>query len=174
MLGTDVTLHNMDKLLEIDWDSVFSPSNSIAEILVRGTITYLAVFSYFRLFRRGTGQLNISDILLVTLVSDASQNAMAGTYESVTEGIALVGTLIFWDFVIDYLGYRSIFFNKISSPDPALLIKDGVLQRQTMKRELIGEEELMSILREKGVDKLANVKVCYLEGSGNVSVVPKK
>lgn len=163
----------MDKLLEIDWEGMFVPSTSVAEIFVRGSITYLAIFAYFRVFRRGTGQLNISDILLVTLVSDAAQNAMAGTYESVTEGVILVGTLIFWDFIIDWLGYRSVFFSRITTPEPALLIKDGVLQKQTMKRELISEDELMSILREKGVDSVALVKVCYLEGSGNISVVPK-
>ncbi|MGF7213967.1 uncharacterized membrane protein YcaP (DUF421 family) [Spirosoma lacussanchae] len=164
----------MDKLLEIDWDSVFIPSSSVAEIFVRGTLTYLVVLAYFRAFRRGTGQLNISDLLLVTLVSDAAQNAMAGTYESVTEGVVLVGTLVFWDYLINWLGYRSVFFDRVASPEPALLIKDGVLQRQTMKRELLTEDELKGILREKGVEDYTTVKLCYLEGSGNVSVIEKK
>ena len=164
----------MDKLIEIDWEAMFIPSSSVAEMIVRGTITYWFCFLYIRFFRRGSGQLNISDVLLITLISDAAQNAMAGTYESVTEGAALVGILVFWDYAINWLGYRSVFFDRLSSPEPALLIKDGVLQHQTMKLQMMSEDELRGLLRERGVEDPADVKLCYLEGSGNVSVIEKK
>lgn len=164
----------MDKLLQIDWDTMFTPSSSVAEMIVRGTITYWFCFLYIRFFRRGSGQLNISDVLLITLISDAAQNSMAGSYESVTEGVVLVGVLVFWDYAINWLGYRSVFFNRLACPEPALLIKDGELQRQTMKRELMSEDELRGILRQNGVDDPADVKLCFLEGSGNVSVIEKK
>lgn len=164
----------MDKLIQIDWETMFIPSSSVAEMIVRGTITYWFCFLYIRFFRRGSGQLNISDILLITLISDAAQNAMAGTYESVTEGVVLVGVLVFWDFALNWLGYRSVFFDRLASPEPALLIKDGVLQHQTMKLQMMSEDELRGLLRESGVDDPADVKLCYLEGSGNVSVIEKK
>ena len=164
----------MDKLIEIDWETMFIPSSSVAEMIVRGTITYWFCFLYIRFFRRGSGQLSISDVLLITLISDAAQNAMAGTYESVTEGAVLVGVLVFWDYAINWLGYRSVFFDRLSSPEPILLIKEGVLQKQTMKRELMSEDELHGLLRENGIDDPADVKSCYLEGSGNLSVIEKK
>jgi len=164
----------MDKLIEIDWEKMFVPSSSVAEMIVRGTITYWFCFLFIRFFRRGSGQLSISDVLLITLISDAAQNAMAGTYESVTEGGVLVGTLVFWDFALNWLGYRSVFFDRLSSPEPALLIKDGVLQQQTMKREMMSENELRGLLRESGVEDPSDVKRCYLEGSGNLSVIEKK
>ena len=164
----------MDKLIAIDWEAMFIPSSSVAEMIVRGTITYWFCFLYIRFFRRGSGQLSISDVLLITLISDAAQNAMAGTYESVTEGAVLVGVLVFWDYAINWLGYRSVFFDRLSSPEPILLIKDGVLQKQTMKRELMSEDELRGLLRENGVADPADVKSCYLEGSGNLSVIEKK
>ena len=163
----------MDKLIEVDWETMFIPSSSVAEMIVRGTITYWFCFLYIRFFRRSSGQLNISDVLLITMISDAAQNAMAGTYESVTEGAVLVGVLVFWDYALNWLGYRSVLFERLNSPEPALLIKDGVLQKQTMKRELMSEGELMDMLRQNGVDDPADVKLCYLEGSGNVSVVEK-
>lgn len=163
----------MDKLIEIDWEAMFVPSSSVAEMIVRGTITYWFCFLYIRFFRRSSGQLSISDVLLITLISDAAQNAMAGTYESVTEGAVLVGVLVFWDFALSWLGYRSVLIGRLNSPEPALLIKDGVLQKQTMKRELMTEDELRGLLRESGIDDPANVKSCYLEGSGNVSVIEK-
>lgn len=164
----------MDKLFELDWHGMFVPATSLLEMIVRGTLTYWFCYGYIRYFRRGPGQLSISDLLLITLISDASQNAMAGEYNSIPEGFVLVGTLVFWDFAIDWLGYRSVFFKRIAGPDPVPLILDGVLQRQNMKREIIAEDELMGLLRTNGVDDYKNVKTCYIEGSGNLSVIEKK
>lgn len=163
----------MEKLLEVNWQSVFIPSTSVLEMIVRGTLTYWFVYLYLRFFRRGTGQLNLSDLLLITMISDAAQNSMAGSYDSVTEGLVLVGTLVFWDYIIDWLGYRSVFVKHIAEPDPVLLVRNGQLMRQNMKREMISEDELVSILREKGVEHYQTVKMCYLEGSGNISVIQK-
>ena len=160
-------------LVAIDWDKMFVPTMSLPEIIIRGTLTYWFCFLYIRFFRRGAGQLGIGDLLLITLISDASQNSMAGSYDSVTEGCLLVGVLVFWDVAINWLGFRSVIFSKFSSPEPVLLIKNGVLQRQNLKKELITQVELMGMLREEGVDDPADVKTCYIEESGKISVVPK-
>jgi uncharacterized membrane protein YcaP (DUF421 family) len=45
--------------------------------------------------------------------------------------------------------------------------------RQNMRKEMITTEELMSLLREQGVDSLDKVKKCYLEGDGHISVIKK-
>lgn len=160
-------------LVDIDWEKMFVPSMSLWEVMIRGTITYWFCFLYIRFFRRGAGQLGIADLLLITLISDAAQNSMAGEYLSVTEGCLLVGVLVFWDYAINWLGFRSVFFSKIGEPDPVILIKNGVMQRQNMKKELITSDELMGMLREQGIEEVAEVKTCYIEGSGNISVVKK-
>ncbi|UFH52098.1 DUF421 domain-containing protein [Spirosoma sp. KNUC1025] len=160
-------------LIEIDWEKMFVPGLSLLEIVIRGSLTYWFCFLYIRFFRRGAGQLGIADLLLITLISDASQNAMAGEYHTITEGCLLVGVLVFWDYAINWLGFRSVFFSKIGEPEPVLLIKNGVMLRQNMKKELITSSELMGMLREQGVDDVTDVKTCYIEGSGNISVIKR-
>ena len=163
----------MEKIIGINWADLFVPSSSVLEMMVRGSLTYWFVFLYIRFFRRSSGQLNITDILLITLISDAAQNAMAGTYESVTEGAALVGTLVGWDYFINWMGFRSPLFARLGNPDPVLLIRDGVVQKQNLRREMITEDELMSLLRQQGIDDADQVKLCNLEGSGSLSVIQK-
>ena len=64
---------------------------SPAEIALRGTAVYWFLFLLFRfVLRRGVGSLAITDILLLVLIADASQNAMAGGYDTVAEGALLV------------------------------------------------------------------------------------
>ena len=84
-----------------DWYAMFVPTHSLLEKFVRGTIMYLAIFLLLRFLpKRQTGSLSTPDILLIVLLADAAQNAMANEYRSVTEGIALVCTIIFWNFAI--------------------------------------------------------------------------
>jgi hypothetical protein len=43
-------------------------------------------------------------VLVVVLIADAAQNAMASEYKSITEGLILVTTIVFWDYFLDWLG----------------------------------------------------------------------
>lgn len=164
----------MDTFFAIDWESMFIPKVALLEIVFRGTLTYLFCFLYIRFFRRGAGQLGVTDLLLITLISDAAQNSMSGEYNSVTEGVVLVGTLIFWEYALDWLGFRTTLFKRFVNPDPVPLIKHGIPQRKQMDGQMISDEELTGILREKGVDDVSQVKLCQLESTGNISVIQKE
>ena len=163
----------MDSLLRIDWHSVFVPTVSIPEVVLRGTFVYLLLFFVLRVLRREAGALGISDLLVVVLIADAAQNAMSSEYKSVTEGAVLVGTIIAWDYSLDWLGYRFPAFARVLRPAPLPLVEDGRALRRNMRQEMISMEELMSQLREQGVEHLSEVKRCYLEGDGHVSVIKR-
>jgi uncharacterized membrane protein YcaP (DUF421 family) len=163
----------MNTLLQIDWKSVFIPSLHIAEIILRGTIVYLFLFVLLRMLRRGAGAIGISDLLVVVLIADAAQNAMASEYKSITEGLILVTTIVGWDYFLDWLGYRFPRIRPLLRPSPLLLIKDGRIQRRNLRREMITEEELIEQLREQGVESVEEVKQSYMEGDGRISVITK-
>jgi uncharacterized membrane protein YcaP (DUF421 family) len=163
----------MTPLLQIDWHSVFVPTVHLAEIFLRGTVVYLFLFFLLRILRREAGALGISDLLVVVLIADAAQNAMASEYKSITEGVVLVATIAFWDYSLDWLGYRFPKIQRILRPAPLILIKDGRMIRQNMRKEMITEEEMMGLLREQGIEHVTDVKKCYLEGDGHISVIKK-
>src|SRR4051794_28454241 len=81
--------------------------HSIAEMFVRGTIMYFVLLALLRFIRnRQSSGLGVTDVLVIVLIADAAQNGMAKEYRSVTEGAALVGTIIGWDYALDWLSYR--------------------------------------------------------------------
>ena len=158
----------------MDWKSIFSLDVPLLEIILRGSLIYISLFILLRVvLKRQAGSLGMTDLLLITLIADASQNAMAGEYRSVPAGIILVSTIIFWSYAFDWLSYRSPWFNKLVEPRPLPLIKDGKLLRRNMRRELIREEELMSQLREQGLDEIGKVKEAFMEPDGHISIVQR-
>ena len=159
---------------DVQWREMLVPDVAVLEMFVRGTLIYLGIFVIFRVFRRPTGQLGMADVLLITIIADAAQNAMAGEYHSIASGFVLIGTIVFWDRVIDHLAYRSPLFSRFAQPPPVVLIQDGVVRQGQLRKHKISEEALLSHLREHGVEKPARARLCLLEGDGKISVLPTK
>ena len=79
----------MDKLFLIEWAELLIPSHSLAEIILRGTVMYLALFLILRfLMLRQSSTIGIADILVIVVIADAAQNGFAKEYKSVTEGLS--------------------------------------------------------------------------------------
>ena len=164
----------MIALLTIDWERVFVPTTSIPEIILRGTLVFLFLFIVLRILRRSAGAIGISDLLVVVVIADAAQNAMGSKYESVTEGAALVLTIAAWDYFFDWLAFRFVSLRPILHPRALLLIKNGRVQWQNLRQQMISKEELMGELREQGVENIEDVRYSYMESDGHISVVQKK
>lgn len=163
----------MDKFFDIDWHSMFVPTESLIEIFIRGTLMYLFMFGLLRIFRRQAGAVGIADLLVIVVIADAAQNGMAGDSKSITEAVLLISTIIFWNYFLDYLGDKSEFINRILAPSALMLIKDGKLERRNMQKEMISYEELTSQLRQQGIEKIGEVKQCFLESNGHFSIIKK-
>jgi uncharacterized membrane protein YcaP (DUF421 family) len=162
----------VESWLAVDWAQVFQPDTSPLEIFVRGSIVYLALFSMLRLvLRREAGTVGMSDLLVLVLIADAAQNAMAGNYNSLPDGLLLVATIIFWSFALNWLGYHGTAVGRFVNPPPLNLVQDGRLLRRNMRRELISEDELMGQLRQQGIEDLGLVKKACMEGDGHISVI---
>jgi uncharacterized membrane protein YcaP (DUF421 family) len=158
---------------QIDWSRMLAFQTPVLEIFLRGTLTYLALFALLRLMlkRQQGGMMGVTDLLVIVLIADAAQNAMADDYTSVPDGILLVATILGWSYTLDWLGYQFPRFERLLHPPPLPLVKDGCLLRRNMRRELVTEEELMSQLREQGVERVAEVKMACMEGDGRLSII---
>jgi uncharacterized membrane protein YcaP (DUF421 family) len=165
----------MDWLYPVDWEKLFMPSAPLLETILRGSIMYLALFVILRVvLKREAGMVSITDLLVVVLLADAAQNGMAGEYQSITEGVILVLTIIAWNYLLNWLGFHIPVFQRVIYPRPLQLVENGQVLWPNMRRELITEDELKSQLRQQGIDDLAEVKEAYLEGDGRISVVPRE
>jgi uncharacterized membrane protein YcaP (DUF421 family) len=158
----------------IDWRALLVPTVNLAEIVLRGSVVYLAILAALRLFRREAGAISVADLLVVVLVADAAQNAMASEYKSITEGGVLIATIFGWDYFLDWLAFRSRWVHGLLHPPPLLLVAHGRIQRRNLRAELVTVDELRGLLREEGIEDVAQVKCCYLEADGHLSVIKQE
>lgn len=155
----------------VDWAAIFTPTLPLLEMVMRGTLIYLALFLLLRMMpNREIGSMGTADLLVIVLIADAAQNAMGSGYTSVTEGIVLVLTILFWSYVLDWLDYRFPQWH-ISGSRPLLLIRNGRILRRNLAAEKMSEDELIGQLRRHGVESASQVKKAYIESDGKISVI---
>jgi uncharacterized membrane protein YcaP (DUF421 family) len=157
--------------MSIDWAAIIVPQNPIAEVIARGTLIYFLLFFVLRFFlNRQAGAIGIPDLLVVVLIVESTTDAL-GRNESVTEAAVLIGTVMFWSYGLQWLAFRFPKLEFVVSAPQVKLMENGRMLRKNMRRELVTEEELKSLLRTQGVDDFSRVKLACLESSGDISVV---
>ena len=162
----------MDALWSIDWRAMLVPEHSVLDLFLRGTVMYLAIFVLLRLvLRRQVGDIGTSDVLVIVLLAEVSGNAMAANAASLPEGVVLVGTVLLWSYLIEWVQFRFPAFERLIREPKLKLIDNGRLLRRNMRTELVTVEELMAQLREQGIEDRAEVKAAYLEADGQISII---
>ena len=59
----------MSELFNVDWHAMFVPAIGLAEIVLRGSIMYLALFAILRFIgRRQAGHFGPADLLVIVLI----------------------------------------------------------------------------------------------------------
>ena len=161
--------------MSIDWADLFVFTVSPLELFVRASVIYWFLFLVFRLIlRRDVGAIGIADVLLLVLIADAAQNAMAAEYRSITDGLVLVSTIIGWNVFIDWLAYRYPLVRRLAQAPDLLLVRNGIILHRNLRRELMTVEDLMAKLREHGVEHIDEVRSARMEGDGTISVIQRK
>lgn len=156
----------------MDLAELFALHVSPLELIVRGTLMYWFLLLIFRfVLRRDNGSLGVADILFVVIVADASQNGLAGSYQSLSEGFVLVGTLVCWNYALDWAAYHWPRVHWLTEPAPLLVVKDGQMLMRNLRKEFLTAHDVQAQLRQAGVDDIRQVHAAYLEGDGKFSVL---
>lgn len=155
----------------MDWGSLFLPTMPVVELILRGTITFLALLLLLRLMgQRESGGLSLVDLLVVVLAASAG---LLGDSESIGDGLILVITILVWSMALDAVAYRWPRLGRMLKARPKALIRDGELNRRVMRRELMNHDEVLSQLRLHGITDPGDVYRAFVEPNGMISVIAR-
>lgn len=153
---------------------MFDPMIPWWQFPVRGVIVYAALLLGLRLAgRRELGQMTPFDLVIILLIANAVQNAMVGPDTSVSGGLVVAATLLVANFLVSRLAGPFPWLRRLAAGEPVLLMADGRLLADRLRRVGIDSGELEQAAREQGLASLAEVRQAVLEIDGRVSIIPK-
>ena len=159
-------MQTVDQLLNLDLVS-------LALIVVRTLVVYLVLFVAIRVAgKREIGQMTPFDLVVLLVISNAVQNAMLGPDNSLNGGILAALSLLVVNRLVARFGLRSAWLQEQLVGQPTVLVNDGQLIQENLRREGVSDDEVTQALREHGIQELKTVKLAVLEVDGTISVVP--
>ncbi|MBS7786785.1 DUF421 domain-containing protein [Flavobacterium sp. CYK-55] len=121
--------------------------------------------------KKELSQLNIADIILVLLISNAVQNAMVGSDTSLAGGLMAAGSLFLINMIFKRVMAKSTWIKNWVQDKPEILIHNGKVEYKTLAQLGISSEELDEAMREHGVEHHKDVKLAMFEIDGNISII---
>lgn len=157
------------------WKDMFVLGLPILEKILRPIVVYAFLIVGLRLSgKRELVQLNPFDLVVLLTLSNTVQNAIIGDDNSVSGGIIGATSLL----VINYLVVRFLYdhrkLDQLVEGKADVLIENGSVRTQHLKKELITMEQLSAAARKQGFESLSEVNQCVLEPGGTLTFIGKK
>jgi uncharacterized membrane protein YcaP (DUF421 family) len=145
------------------------------EVVVRCAIIFFALLAGLRLTgKRQSAHVTLFDLILLLLIANAAQNAMVGTDSSLLGGLVAMGTLLGVNAGVAWLSRRNKRVGRMIQGVPTVLIRHGEVIAENLRREGMGQDDLLRALREHGVEDARAVRTAILEVDGTISVLLKR
>lgn len=145
------------------------------DAVLRGAAIYVFMMIVFRLAgRRTLSEMTSFDFVLLLIVAEAVQQALLGEDFSLTNAFLIVTTLIGIDIFLSLLKDRFPRLERAIEGLPVVILQDGELLKDRMKRARIDASDILEAAREsQGLERLEQIKYAVLESSGSISIIPK-
>ena len=146
------------------------------DAILRSTLIYIALIVIFRLTgKRSLAQITTFDMVLLLIISEATQQALVGQDYSVTNALLVILTLVGLDVGLGFWKQHSVTVAKALDGLPILLVQDGEMHRDRMDKERVDEGEILQAAREAhGLERMEEIKHAVLEQNGGISIVPRE
>ena len=140
---------------------------------VRTIILYLLITLGLRLMgKRQIGELEPSELVLTMMISDLATVPMQDFGIPLLAGAIPIATLLALSMLVSQVSLHHLRFRELLCGTPSVLIQNGVLQQETMRKNRYTLDELLEELRGQGISDIRDVKYAVLENSGQLSVLP--
>ncbi|VVO73562.1 DUF421 domain-containing protein [Pseudomonas fluorescens] len=141
--------------------------------VLRAAAMYVALMVLFKIAgRRSLAELTTFDLVLLMMISEATQQALLGDDFSITNAILVIVTLVAIDVGLSLLKQRSRWVSRLIDGEATIIVENGKLLRQRLRHSRLVEADIMEAARSsQGIETLEEIKFAIIERNGKISVI---
>jgi uncharacterized membrane protein YcaP (DUF421 family) len=157
------------------WNDMFVLGLPVLEKILRPIVIYAFLVISLRLSgKRELVQLNPFDLVVLLTLSNTVQNAIIGEDNSVSGGVIGATSLLIVNYLVVRFLYNHRKLEQLVEGKADVLIDNGKVRTEHLKRELITMQQLSAAARKQGFDDLSDVQQCVLEPGGTLTFIARK
>lgn len=147
----------------------------LTAILLRTLLMYFIVFSALRLMgKREIGKLSVFDLVISFMIIEIAVIVIEDPARPFLNGAAPIVLLAFMQLCISIVTLKNRQARKWFDGKASVLIRQGHLNKEEMRRQRYNLDDLMMQLRENKLTSIEEVELAVLESSGKLSVIPRE
>jgi len=148
---------------------------SFIEVIIQTVLAFFGILFVARILgRQQVSQLTfyeyVNGITFGSIAGNLATNLNENTYLQLMS-LILFGILTG---IVSYISLKKRTFRKVVEGEPVLVIQNGKLLENKLKKLRYSIDELNLLLRQRGIYSPENVEYGILEVNGNISIILKK
>lgn len=136
-------------------------------------VYFLIIFALRLMGKREVGELSVFDIVIYLVMSELLAISITDSEESILKSVVPIFTLAFLQIIISWIILKSKKVRDVFDGKTAILIHNGHINQNIMRKERYNIDDLMSQIRSKDLCSPAEVAFAILENNGQLSILPK-
>lgn len=146
----------------------------MAIVAVRAALIYVVLVVALRVMgKRQLGDLQPSELVVTLLIADMAAVAMQDTAAPLFSGLIPIAVLVSLELLISATMLKLPFLERLLGGCAVVLIKNGNLDQQAMRKLRLTIDDVLSALRQQGVFDLRQVQYAVAETGGQISLLLK-
>jgi uncharacterized membrane protein YcaP (DUF421 family) len=150
----------------------FDTWSDVGRVLLVGAAAYAFLIIALRVSgKRTLSQMNAFDFIVTVALGSTLATILLSSDVSWVEGAVALALLAGLQFLVAWLSTKSGAVRRAVTAQPVLLVSDGVISHDAIRRNRITESQLMQAIRSGGYGDVALVAAVVLEPNGTLSVI---
>ena len=142
--------------------------------VIRTIVLYFVVTIAIRVMgKRQIGDLQPNELVVTLLISEIAAIPLQDASQPIVYGVIAIFALVILEIIISVLSLKFFCVRKALSGKSVVVIKNGTVDQEAMKKVRITVLDLIELLRGQNVFDIGTVEYAVLEVNGNLSVLLK-
>lgn len=152
----------------------FASWSSVARILLVGAAAYVFLVTTVRVSgKRSLSQLNAFDFVVTVALGSTLATILLDRNVTLADGATAFVLLAGLQFVVAWLSVRWSLLRRTVTAQPAILVSDGVIDQEALRKARVTESQIMQAVRSSGFGHIGLIGAVVLEPNGTLSVISK-
>ena len=142
------------------------------DIVIRATIVFWLLWFLLRAAgKRELAEMTPFELILLMVMGDLIQQGVTQEDMSVTGAAMSVSTMMLWALALSYIAFRSRRAAGVLESRPAIVIRDGEIDREMLRIQRLTIDEVLDGARNDGIASIDDVRWAIIESDGKLSFI---